>query len=99
MFEAFVASEIVKRQLGAGRSREIYWFRDHQGLEVDFLVPEKGGVVLVEAKWSRTIMPDAARGIVALLGRFGDRPARGVVVHPGPSPSTARLLGSPSRQA
>jgi hypothetical protein len=34
-----VAAEIVKQQLGAGRRREIYFFRDQQGLEVDFIVP------------------------------------------------------------
>ena len=101
VFEAFVASELVKRQLGAGRARELYWFRDHQGLEVDFIVPERGGVLLVEAKWSRTITPDSARGMVALLDRFGRRRARGVVVHRGEplDPSGARVVVVPHVQA
>jgi predicted AAA+ superfamily ATPase len=33
IFEGFVASEIVKRQIGSGRARELYYFRDQQGLE------------------------------------------------------------------
>jgi hypothetical protein len=33
IFEGFVASEIVKHQIGSGRARELYYFRDQQGLE------------------------------------------------------------------
>ena len=42
IFEGFIASEILKAQLNAGRRREIYYFRDQQGLEVDFVLPRKG---------------------------------------------------------
>ena len=49
LFEGFVASEIVKHQIHTGRRREIYFFRDHQGLEVDFLVPDGDG----SSSWSR----------------------------------------------
>jgi hypothetical protein len=58
LFEGFVASEILKHQVGTGRSRQLYYFRDQQGLEIDFVVP--GGhrrLVLVEAKASRTAVP------------------------------------------
>jgi len=61
LFEGFVASEIVKSQVNAGRRRELYYFRDEQGLEVDFLVPGRGGAVsLVECKASRTVTPAMA---------------------------------------
>lgn len=53
IFEKFVASEIAKHQIGARRRRELYYFRDQQGLEVDFLVPLGAGrVALAEAKAS-----------------------------------------------
>jgi uncharacterized protein len=84
LFEAFIAGEIVKRQLAQGRARELYWFRDHQGLEVDFVVPTaRGEIELIEAKWSRTVMPTMARGVATLLPRFEPRRAHGVVVHRG----------------
>src|SRR6516225_2353461 len=35
LFEGFIAAEIVKSQANAGRRRELYHFRDEQGLEVD----------------------------------------------------------------
>ena len=51
LFEGFVGAEIVKAQANAGRRREIYDFRDQQGLEVDFVVPTRtGGVRLIEVK-------------------------------------------------
>ena len=39
IFEGFVASEVVKLQINAGRRKEVYYFRDQQGLEVDLVVP------------------------------------------------------------
>lgn len=38
LFKGFVAAEIVKSQVNAGGQRELYHFRDEQGLKVDFLV-------------------------------------------------------------
>jgi hypothetical protein len=44
-----------------GRRRELYYFRDEQGLEVDFLVPGRSGAVtLVECKAARTVTPSMA---------------------------------------
>jgi hypothetical protein len=61
LFEGFIASEIGKSQVNAGRRRELYYFRDEQGLEVDFLVPgRRGSVALVECKAGRTVTPSMA---------------------------------------
>jgi predicted AAA+ superfamily ATPase len=58
LFEGFIASEIVKSQVNDGRRRELYYFRDEQGLEVDFLVPGRSGAVtLIECKDVRTVTP------------------------------------------
>src|SRR5436190_16949533 len=40
IFEGFVASEILKSQINVGRRKELYYFRDEQGLEVDFVLPQ-----------------------------------------------------------
>ena len=61
LFEGFVASEILKHQVGTGQTRQLYYFRDQQGLEVDFVVPAgHRRLTLVEAKASRTVAPDMA---------------------------------------
>jgi hypothetical protein len=84
LFEGFVASEIVKRQLNTGRRRELYFFRDQQGLEVDFLVPVRGGRLLVlEAKASRTVKPEMANSLLRLTAAGRGRKLERVVVHRG----------------
>ena len=71
IFETFVASELVKQQVHAGRARELYFFRDDEGLEVDFIRSrDGGGVQLIEAMWTRTPRPEDARGLAKVSARF-----------------------------
>ena len=82
IFEGFVASEVAKLQAGAGRRREVYHFRDQQGLEVDFLVPLGGSrLALIEAKASASVHPRMGEALIR-LGRaaIGHR-VQCVVVH------------------
>jgi hypothetical protein len=75
LFEGFIASELVKAQVNAGRRRELYYFRDQQGLEVDFVVPGRGGTIrLIEAKASRTVTPGMAGPMRRLAAAFAKRP-------------------------
>lgn len=67
LFEGFIASEMVKAQVNRGQRPEIYFFRDEQGLEVDFLVPGRSGTIaLVECKASRTVNPAMAAPMLRL---------------------------------
>jgi uncharacterized protein len=67
IFEGAVAAEIVKAQINQGQRRELYYFRDQQGLEVDFIVPVPGGAyMLIEAKASRSPHPEMARPMLSL---------------------------------
>jgi predicted AAA+ superfamily ATPase len=82
IFEGFVASEIAKQQSNAGLRRQLYYFRDQQGLEVDFLVPLRGaGLALIEAKASSTVLPAAADPLVRLNRSDGARKAQLIVVY------------------
>ncbi len=81
LFEGFVAAEIVKAQTNSGRRREIYYFRDEQGLEVDFLVPgPSGAVALVECKASRTVTPAMAAPLQRLADAVKKKRQKGTVV-------------------
>ena len=94
LWEGFVASEILKSQVNRGRARELYHFRDQQGLEVDFLFPHAGGTWMVESKASRTVQPAMARPMASLRQAMGNRaPVRLSVVHRASSsqPSTHAL--------
>ena len=103
--EGFVAAEIAKSQLNRGYRRELYYFRDQQGLEVDFLLPRKGGGVrLVEVKASSTVTPAMAASMQRLAAAWRQRPAsRGgvemMVVHKAPRhPAGSRAI-APGVQA
>ena len=94
IFEGFIASEIVKSQLNAGRRREIYYFRDQQGLEVDFIVPGRdASATFIEVKSSRTVTPSMAVPMQRLAEAWRKRPGdarsvRSIVVHRPPQGGT-----------
>jgi predicted AAA+ superfamily ATPase len=91
IFEGFVASEVVKRQLGAGHRQELYYFRDRQGLEVDFLIPRGSGrVTLLEVKASRTVRPEMAQSMQRLSKAMSPCHTACAVVH-WPSQSATAL--------
>jgi uncharacterized protein len=74
VFEGFIASEIIKSQLNRGRRRDLYYFRDQQGLEVDFVVPGKSGSIgLVEVKASATVYPQMAQPMQKLAAALARR--------------------------
>ena len=80
LFEGFVAAEIVKCQTGRGGRRELYYFRDEQGLEVDFVVPRRGGgLTLVECKAGSTVVPPMAKPLERLANAARERRPGGAV--------------------
>lgn len=105
LFEGFIASEIVKAQLNAGRRRELYYFRDEQGLEVDFVMPGRGGdVSLVECKAARTVTPAMAGPMQRLAGALRKKRPPGTtvelhLVHQSPKSPAATHAVAPGVRA
>jgi predicted AAA+ superfamily ATPase len=84
LYEGFVASEVAKHQLNSGRRRELYYFRDQQGLEVDLVVPAgERRLVLIEANASRTVTPRMGAPLQRLGRNTGGYDVTALVVHPG----------------
>jgi uncharacterized protein len=82
LFEGFVASEILKSQVNRGQRKELYYFRDQQGLEVDFLVPRRNSNLwLIEAKAGKTVRPSMASPLLSLRRALAKRSVRLIVVH------------------
>ncbi len=86
VFEGFVFSEILKAQWARGEEGEAYFFRDEQGLEVDFVVPAGAdGVRLVECKSSATVTPDMTapmRKVAKAFASDGIEPSMQLVYNP-----------------
>lgn len=106
LFEGFVAAEIVKAQLNSGRRRELYHFRDEQGLEVDFVVPGRNRrLSLVECKAGKTVMPAMAQPLqrlakaVSAKARKGTAAPRSFLVHQASSASAGITAVAPGVQA
>lgn len=90
IFEGFVAAEILKSQINRGQRKELYYFRDQQGLEIDFLIPRSNARFwLVEAKASKTVQPSMAAPMLSLSHLAQNRATRRIVVYRNPRTGTA----------
>lgn len=84
VFESFVASEIAKHRLHRGLGRGLYYFRDQQGLEIDFVVDDGDRrLTLIEAKATRTPRPDDAKGLIRLAEATRQYETRSFLVYEG----------------
>lgn len=82
IFEGFVATEILKAQVNRGQRKELYSFRDQQGLEVDFLLPRPNAQFwAIEAKASKTAQSWMAGPLQTLSRAANDRAVRRILVH------------------
>ncbi len=85
IFEGFVASEIVKHQINNGERRQLYYFRDQQGLEVDFIVPTGSAKLSVlEAKAVRSVTPHMGTSLNKLARAISRYKVEKCVVHLNP---------------
>lgn len=82
IFETHVLGQIVRHFANQGRRRELYFYRDHQGREVDFLIPSAGRFALIECKWAESPGP-GHRGFEELESMVGgDRITSKTIVTP-----------------
>ncbi|PYT73387.1 MAG: hypothetical protein DMG39_06790 [Acidobacteria bacterium] len=76
------AAEILKSQANQGARKELYYFRDQQGLEVDFLIPRpNAGLWLIECKAGKTVRSAMAAPLLSLRRALGKRSKRLITVH------------------
>ena len=81
--------------MNRGRRKELYFFRDQQGLEVDFLFPgESGSLWMVECKASKTVQPAMAGPLQSLRRTMGKHElVRAAIIHPkAASPAPMRTV-------
>ena len=62
IFETWVVAEIMKTRFNRSMHDGLYFYRDHNGIEVDLVVPEVEKILLVEAKSSATPSSSLLRG-------------------------------------
>jgi uncharacterized protein len=86
--------------VNGGRRRDLYYFRDQQGLEVDFVVLVRGRkLLLLEAKASRTVRPEMADGLVRLSRVVRTRKPESIIVFRGSEPASPTAVVRPGVRA
>ena len=58
LFESFVISDLLKRRFNQGEGSNLYFWRDKLGHEIDCLLEQPDGPVLVEIKSGKTVADD-----------------------------------------
>jgi predicted AAA+ superfamily ATPase len=85
ILENYVAAEVVKHRLNRGKGRDLYYFRDRQGLEVDFLLDQGNRKVsLLEVKATRTPMPGDGAAMAHLMGKMQPYQVSAFLLHTRP---------------
>ncbi len=70
LFETLTLGQMIRRYASQGRQERIYFYRDHQGVEVDFIVPEGNQLRLYECKYSEDPTPVKVFGqLTSLFGK------------------------------
>lgn len=88
LFETWVVSELLKRRFHRGLEDDLYFWRDHKGLEVDFLVERGTELVPVEAKSGQTVTRDFFSALSRWRGIAGEQAGRGWLVYGGDRPQS-----------
>ena len=63
LFENYVGIEIIKTALNKGKEPHLYFWRDHHGHEVDFIIEHGTNLIPIEVKASGTITSDFFKGL------------------------------------
>ncbi len=54
LFENMILSEFLKKRYNQGKNSNIYFWRDHHGMEVDLIIEHADGLIPLEIKSSKT---------------------------------------------
>lgn len=84
VLETFVYGELLKHMSFAEGDYELFYYRDHDKMEVDFVIEDAAGdLVGVEVKSTATVKTDALRGLHRFSEAVGPRFRKGIVLYDG----------------
>lgn len=83
LFENFVIAELLKKNYNALQTPNLYFWRDHKGVEIDLIIDKAGKLLPVEIKSSATFHSDFLNSIIAWQKLKGNRNKGGYLVYNG----------------
>lgn len=94
LFENFVVSELLKRRLFAGKSDELYFWRDSNGVEVDVLEEDSLELKAYEIKASETLNTAFFSNIKKIKDLVGLKSENTAVIYSGKSIPASKENGA-----
>ncbi len=83
IFETFVIAELAKSQLNQGKPRNLYFWRDSNGNEVDLIVEHGNRLMPIEIKSGKTVNRDFFTGLEKWEALAGDTALKPTLIHGG----------------
>jgi len=84
VLETFVYGELLKHVSSGEGDYELFYYRDHDKLEVDFVIENAtGDAIGVEVKSTATVKADDLRGLHRFSEAVGPRFKKGIVLYDG----------------
>lgn len=83
LFETYVVSELTKQRLNAGKPRDLYFWRNSAGNEVDVLIESAQGLQAIEIKSGSTFASDWPDGLKKWQKFAGDESIQPTLVYGG----------------
>ena len=83
LFENLILSELLKRRYNQGKASNLYFWRDHRGMEVDLIIENTDGLIPVEIKSAKTWNRDFFLNLEKWNGYSGNQPENSHVVYGG----------------
>lgn len=83
IFEGFVISELIKTIFNQGKQPELYFWREHSGVEIDVLIEQNQRLIALEAKPGITLLPEHTAGLKKLEKTIQDIPVTLCLVNAG----------------
>jgi len=83
LFENLIITELLKFRLNRGLSSNIYFWRDKLGREIDCLIDDGLGKIIIEIKGGMTITDDYLKGLNHYQELSGKRKLKSYVIYGG----------------
>ena len=84
MLESFVYGELLKQTTTAEDDYRLFYYRDHDQVEVDMVVESAGGQLIgIEIKSAASVNAADLRGLKRLASTAGEKFKMGVVLYDG----------------
>lgn len=92
VFENFVISELMKYQYARGEMPNLYFWRDHIGLEVDVIVDQGQKLIPIEIKAGQTITQDFFKNLNKWCDLAGDEAPQAFLIYGGDQDQNRSLV-------